>query len=204
MTPNQAQPCNPDELGDAGAWSVALLFRRFGPYHHARARAAGAMLPLAGLEFVRVDRTYAWEVVGAGQDFKVITLFSKEPSAPLAGHEMAERVGQALASLAARVVGIPGWSDRCAWLALAWSLESKVPVVVMSESTAWDEKRVWWREAAKHQIVRLCSAGLVGGTPHQRYLTSLGLPRERVFLGYDAVDNEYFARRAAEVRGRAV
>jgi len=204
MTPDQAQPANPDALGDVGAWAVALLFRRFGPYHHARARAAGAVLPLAGLEFVRVDKTYAWDVVATGQDFKLITLFSNEHADSRLGPEVAERLGQTLASLAPRVVVIPGWSDRFALLALAWALDSHVPVVVMSESTAWDERRVWWREAAKHQIVRLCSAGLVGGTPHHRYLASLGLPRDRVFLGYDAVDNEYFARRAEDARGRAV
>ena len=28
----------------------------------------------------------------------------------------------------------------------------------------------------------------------------LGLPRERIFLGYDAVDNQYFGRKAEEVR----
>jgi glycosyltransferase involved in cell wall biosynthesis len=33
-------------------------------------------------------------------------------------------------------------------------------------------------------------------------LVTLGLPRNRVFTGYDVVDNEYFARGAAEVRSQ--
>jgi glycosyltransferase involved in cell wall biosynthesis len=35
------------------------------------------------------------------------------------------------------------------------------------------------------------------------YVESLGLPRESIFIGYDAVDNEYFARRANEIRAQA-
>lgn len=45
-------------------------------------------------------------------------------------------------------------------------------------------------------------AALVGGVPQKRYFASLGLPRERIFIGYDAVDNDYFARRAIEIRNR--
>ena len=48
----------------------------------------------------------------------------------------------------------------------------------------------------------MCSAGLVGGQPHAEYLSRLGMARERIFQGYDAVDNEYFARNASEVLSR--
>src|SRR5207253_6341544 len=34
----------------------------------------------------------------------------------------------------------------------------------------------------------------------REYLITLGLPRDRVFTGYDVVDNEYFATNAAHVR----
>jgi glycosyltransferase involved in cell wall biosynthesis len=42
----------------------------------------------------------------------------------------------------------------------------------------------------------------VGGTPHADYLARLGMPRDRIFLGYDIVDNDYFSAKAAEVRGQ--
>src|SRR6266702_3558133 len=35
------------------------------------------------------------------------------------------------------------------------------------------------------------------------YLIALGLPRNRVFAGYDVVDNAYFRQKAEEVRGQA-
>jgi len=45
----------------------------------------------------------------------------------------------------------------------------------------------------KSRIVSLCDAGLCGGESHRRYLGELGLPKDRVALGYNAVDNEFFA-----------
>ena len=70
----------------------------------------------------------------------------------------------------------------------------------MSESNAWDETRVTWKEWIKGCVVKMCSASLAGGRPHADYLAQLGMPRDRVFLGYDAVDNDYFSTKADESR----
>jgi glycosyltransferase involved in cell wall biosynthesis len=75
-----------------------------------------------------------------------------------------------------------------------------VPLVVMSESQAKDEARRGWREAVKRQVVGCFSAALVGGSPHAEYLGQLGMQRERVFMGYDAVDNSYFAGKAETLK----
>lgn len=73
-------------------------------------------------------------------------------------------------------------------------------MLVMSESARQDEPRISWREAIKRRMVGLYSAALVGGQHHVEYLVDLGMPRERIFTGYDVVDNEYFRRRTAEIR----
>jgi glycosyltransferase involved in cell wall biosynthesis len=91
------------------------------------------------------------------------------------------------------VVAIPGWSEKGALAALRWCLGKAVPVVLMSETTAGDEPRVWWKEFVKRRVVRLCAAALVGGERHKSYLMALGMPGERIFTGYDAVDNDFFA-----------
>jgi glycosyltransferase involved in cell wall biosynthesis len=51
-------------------------------------------------------------------------------------------------------------------------------------------------------VVSSFSAGLAGGQLQREYLVTLGLPRNRIFTGYDVVDNDYFAQRANEVRGK--
>src|SRR6266478_5951135 len=75
-------------------------------------------------------------------------------------------------------------------------------MVVMSESARTDETRARWREIIKRRIVRVYTAALVGGQRHIDYLVELGMPRERIFTGYDVVDNEYFRQRAEEVRSQ--
>jgi glycosyltransferase involved in cell wall biosynthesis len=100
------------------------------------------------------------------------------------------------------VVVVPGWASRAALAAAHWAQQHSVPTVVMSESTAWDEARKPWKEFIKRQIVASFSAVLVGGRPHADYLAQLGLPQDRIFLGYDAVDNDYFATKVAAVRSQ--
>jgi glycosyltransferase involved in cell wall biosynthesis len=50
------------------------------------------------------------------------------------------------------------------------------------------------------RVLLYCAAGGAGGAPQADYLTRLGLPSQRVFQGYDVVDNEYFEDKATESR----
>src|SRR5262249_24810846 len=93
-----------------------------------------------------------------------------------------------------------GWNNFGSLAAANCCARCGIPMVVMSESTRRDEPRTWWKEMVKCRIVDLYSATLVGGQRHVEYLVELGMPRDRIFLGYDVVDNAYFARRALEIR----
>jgi len=37
--------------------------------------------------------------------------------------------------------------------ALQWGVKHDVPIVVMSESTAYDDKRYWWSELIKKKLL---------------------------------------------------
>jgi len=50
--------------------------------------------------------------------------------------------------------------------------------------------------------MRLVQA-LVAAGPHGDYASHLGIPYDRVFFGYDAVDNDYFTARAEHARRNA-
>ena len=43
-------------------------------------------------------------------------------------------------------------------------------------------------------------AALVGGKPQKEYAASLGIPADRIWVGYDVVDNGHFAGGAAAAR----
>ena len=179
---------------------LAVIFHRFGPYHCARLKAASRSNQVIGIELGSETSEYNWSKIQETA-FERITLFpeSDSRSKPLA--ELASAMRDAFSVCKPEAVAIPGWSEKGALVALGWSLENSVPAILMSESSEIDEPRTSWREFAKRRIVALCSAGLVGGERHKDYLVKLGMAPDRVFLGYDAVDNAYFAQGAKEVGG---
>jgi len=182
---------------------MAVLFHRIGPYHFARLRASGKVAEVTAIEFSNRDSTYAWDPVPGQAGFERVTLFHDVAVETQSGRQVDLAVCKALSQVRPEVVAIPGWSHCCSLAALRWCLRQRVPAVLMSETTAWDQKRSFWKEALKRRVVNVCSTGLVGGRSHVEYLGALGMPRQRIFLGYDAVDNDYFRQRVAEIRREA-
>ncbi len=101
---------------------------------------------------------------------------------------------------AVAIIGYDGLVPRAA---LGWCRYRRRGAVLMSESQATDYARSPVREFVKGRLVSLFDAALVGGTRHAEYARQLGLPADRVFIGYDVVDNAFWGRRADEVRAEA-
>lgn len=181
---------------------VAVIFHRLGPYHVARLSAASEVCKITAIELAAITNEYAWNRVGGALKFHRLTVFPDRDSRKASSGDLVRRLEGVLEERPQDVVVIPGWSDRGVFAAMRWCLKKDVPLIVMSESTAWDETRVWWKEWIKRRLVGLCSAALVGGRAHADYMVQLGMPAGRVFLGYDAVDNRYFEDKVAEVRSR--
>jgi glycosyltransferase involved in cell wall biosynthesis len=135
--------------------------------------------------------------------FRRRTLFSEDDFHRHSTSKILSVVGDALSQAQPEAVAIAGWSERCSLAALHWCNKNRVPAIVMSDSPEWIVKRRWWKEAVKRQLLRSVSAGLAAGNAHRTYLVGLGLQRDRIFLGFDIVDNEYFAREAENVRNNA-
>ena len=169
--------------------TVWIAFSRFGPYHVARVGSAASSFPVEGLELDPEDRTYAWDAIEDAGRFGLHRL-------PSAGSHWHEELRPVLAASEPKAVAVPGYAGARALGLVAEAKARRIPLVLMSESTAWDEPRVAWKEAVKRRIVRLFDAALVGGRPQADYVAQLGMPRERIFLGYDVVDNAHFARPA--------
>src|SRR6185369_3877323 len=108
-----------------------------------------------------------------------------------------------LGSFAPDCVFIPGWSRRYSIASLRWCFTHGIPAVLMSETTEHDAPRFRWKEWIKRRIITGYSAALVGGSLHAEYLVGLGMPRDRILQGYDAVDNDYFQRTAAAARAQS-
>jgi 1,2-diacylglycerol 3-alpha-glucosyltransferase len=176
---------------------IAIIFHRIGPYHFARARATAKVMNTTLIEAFKSDDTYQWDLVSGADGFARTTVFEKSPKSK---DELVRGIQTALDNCRPDAVAVPGWGDALAFAAIQWCAANRVPAIVMSETTEWDEPRRPVKEWVKRRILKLCAAGLAGGQPHADYLAMLGMSPATIFQGYDAVDNGYFAQKAAEAR----
>jgi len=179
--------------------SVAVIFHHIGPYHHARLNAAAERLPVTGIEWSAKGYD-AWGAAEAPARYHKISLFSEAADEYPASRRRREAFCWALEQANPDVVAVNGWNNFGSLAAARCCMEQGIPMVVMSESARGDEPRTWRKEIIKRRIVDLYAAALVGGQRHVEYLVELGMPRERIFTGYDVVDNAYFEQRALEIR----
>lgn len=182
---------------------LAIVFHRFGPYHWARLKAVSSGFDLLAIEQSAETTEYLWNKVEGEGGFQRTTLFPDGESEKQQRVEIGSRMSAALDAFAPKAVAIPGWSTPGALSGLRWCLRTRVPAIVLSESTARDAPRSAGKEWLKRRVLNLCSAALVGGTRHREYVEVLGMPGEKVFLGYDAVDNRHFSDGADEARRNA-
>lgn len=189
---------------------IAVIWSRFGPYHLARLRGAAEVAAsrddtIIGIEIARRDTVYDWSNIAGVGALEHITLFDREVYEDIPASVIRRRIAATLTNLAPDAVAINGWAAPEARAALRWCDGGRrAEAIVMSETKADDAPREWWKEAYKRHLLQGCGAALVGGTAQAEYLTGLGVPRAGIHLGYDVVDNNYFASSAAAVRRDAI
>jgi len=181
---------------------TVVLFDNLGPYHLARLKSASSVFELLAIEVAGKSRDYTWSNPEGQPQLRKETLFVEGTSRSLSLNELKSRLNSILGEFRPEVIFLPGWSGIIAFDAMIWTLENAVPAVSMSESTEQDMPRKGYKEWIKKRLVGVCSSALVGGSRQADYIAKLGMPPDRISLGYDAVDNDYFCRRAAEVRAR--
>ena len=179
--------------------AVAVVFHHIGPYHHARLNATADRLQVTGFEWSA--KAYdAWGAVNSPARYHKVSLFPEATENHPRKVELERAFSSALDQASFDVVAVNGWNNFGSLIAANCCLRRGIPMIVMSESARQDESRTCWKEMIKRRLVSLYSAALVGGQRHVEYLVELGMSRERIFTGYDVVDNAYFARCAREIR----
>ncbi|MBW4575257.1 MAG: glycosyltransferase family 4 protein [Aphanothece sp. CMT-3BRIN-NPC111] len=190
---------------------VVVIFYNVGGYHAARLRAAYTLCQTKGwsLSAVQVtDNTQErpWGDLEQEITFPLKTLLPVATTSASVDRSPWSTVAASLLTpcldaLQPDVVAIPGWGFPVSRTAVSWCQRHQVPAILMSESKWDDEKRQWWKEKLKSWLyARKYGAALVGGELHRDYLAKLGFPGDRIFLGYNAVDNDYFTARAEVAR----
>jgi 1,2-diacylglycerol 3-alpha-glucosyltransferase len=199
--------------GSGGCWELtsrqgmerkpvaAVVFHHIGPYHHARLNAAADRLSVTGFEW-SAKAYEPWGTADSPARYRKVSLFSEATDQYPAKTQLRRAFWSALEQANPDVVAVNGWNNFGSLVAASCCVRHGLPMVVMSESARQDDPRTWWKEMIKRRIVALYSAALVGGQRHVEYLAELGMPRDRIFTGYDVVDNAYFRRTAEEIRSQ--
>ena len=190
--------------------NIAILFINIGYYHYARLAAASDACAARGWQVVGIQVTgstleHPWGSVAEGR-VPILTIDTAIGSQVAADGKVpavsTERIHECLAGIQPDVVFLAGWSFKVCRQCLAWCRKQSVPAILMSESKRDDERRYWLKERLKAALyVRHFKAALVGGAIHGEYAESLGIPRGRIFTGYDVVDNAHFEAGADRARG---
>ncbi|CAN5655938.1 glycosyltransferase family 4 protein [soil metagenome] len=184
---------------------LAISFTNFGPYHLARLRALAVGLSRRGdrllaIETAGAERLYPWRTDRRPEPFHWVTLFPGRELEDIAQADCSVAIEEVLEQHRPDALALSGYVRPECLAALQWSRRQGCPSILMSESQAIDRPRTWWREAIKRRRVRRFSAALVGGPSHRDYLIGLGMPADRIALGYNAVDNTVYAARAQAAR----
>ncbi len=183
--------------------SLGILWAQYGPYHIARVKAmtqhAGSV-QIHALELADQTSDYDWK---RSSSINLITLRPGAVVERLSFREVFQRARRILAELKVEVCLLPSYSPKQSLAALLAAKSLGLRTVMMNESHAGTARARGPAAWAKRRLVGLFDAALVGGEPQRRYFASLGFPRERIFTGYDAVDNDFFALKAADIRERS-
>jgi 1,2-diacylglycerol 3-alpha-glucosyltransferase len=180
---------------------VAVIWIDWYAYHVARFRGLDSAPELAG-------RVCGIELVGgigvhAGLKFRealpenlAIQTLMPDKSWREADHwQLAKMLWKKLTELDPEVVLVPGYYTLPGFASAIWARVHGRASVLMTESTASDHKRMWWKEKLKGLGLRsLFGWAVSGGKAHVAYLRELGFPEDRVVGFYDVVDNEMFNR----------
>ncbi len=183
--------------------ATCVMDYRLSPFCWARLEAAAQHGPIMGLEMSSQTRVHRWEKVEAPGSFTRLTLFPEGEADDAPVPEMLSQLHQALDRHRPTTVAIVGWSFKWSLGALAWCLKNRVPAILLSDSTAISNERRWYRESIKRRLVRLFSTAVVAGSPQRDYVASLGMSPNRIFRGWDVVDNRHFAAGSDAARSDA-
>lgn len=195
-TPETGTP----EPGKPDVRKPALVFswEMFGPYHMDRLEAVGRRLghryDVVGLEVGSKSHTYAWDSTGSGRNFRKITLFPGQSKADLSSWTVYRALLRECRKLDARHIFLCHYEDPDVFgLAVTMRLMGR-KLIALNASKFDDKPRVLWREAVKTLFYGPYQAGIGGSHRTTDYFRFLGIPGDKVFIGYDTLSLDRIRR----------
>ena len=186
-----------------GPLKATILFYNLGGYHLARLASAKTALDAAGIKLNAIEITsdtseHPWGELSRPSYVRTLSKF-RDGDQPTVGDP--EALLCALEEANPDFIAIPGWGYDFSRITIKWGRQNNKRLVLMSESKKDDAPRNFVKEAVKkHFWVNKFDSAIVGGQKHVDYLVDLGMRREKIFTGYDVVDNGFFASEVVKIQ----
>lgn len=180
--------------------SVAIAWAQYGPYHFARLRAAQKAAPeigFFGVEVASKTSTYAWNRTAPAE---LRTLLPGETAENASGLRTFLCAVRLFRRENVKVVFVPSYWPQSSLALLMAAKVTGAAIVMMNESHAHTARASGLRLRLKGWLIRMFDAALIGGGPQRSYFESMGIPAERIFDGYDVIDNDYYGSKTVENR----
>jgi glycosyltransferase involved in cell wall biosynthesis len=101
------------------------------------------------------------------------------------------------------VIVCGGYGYLASWQVLGWARRRNRPMFLWSESNQQDQRRGMPPvEMLKRRFISECSGFVVPGKSAAEYVTTFSVPRGRIFVAPNAVDNAFFSQEASAARSR--
>lgn len=171
--------------------TLAFVWSQFAPYHADRCAAVAAALGesyrIVGIEIARRSSVYPWPPASRCVAYEHVTLFPDHTLEEIPRPARLRALLRALRRTRTDIAFLCNY-ERPETLALACLLRlgGKHPHV-MFDSKFDDKPRDFSRERWKRRFLAPYRGALASGARTRSYLTFLGVPAERIALGYDTV-----------------
>lgn len=186
---------------------IAVIWGKWGPYHYARFHTLVKLIKkdfCIGVALAGKSSEYAWSLFENS-----ITQTKLYTANPEKEHEKLSPliIGWQLYLFYRRekidIAFLPSYWPASSLAILIAAKLAGVKCIMMNDSHAGTEKAKGITKWFKKKLINLFEAGFVAGTPQLKHFISFGMPKEKIFIGYDVIDNEYFIKKSNLVESRA-
>lgn len=182
---------------------IAFLWEYCGPYHLARIAALRKVYSQVWLvELADRNVTYAWDHEPRADGQHEI-LFPGLLAERIPAWHVFVRLRRWLIKAKMDVLFVPSYWPASSFAAALAAKSAGVKVVFMGDSHYASGSNTGFAVIAKRFLMRFYDSALVAGSLHRSFLRHLGMPAEKVFDGYDTVDNDHFIRVSDSARENA-
>jgi len=180
---------------------IALLWEHMGPYHFSRFRRLQTLIPTSFLvELADNNQTYGWDRKYLSGVSNFHTLFSGETAEKISGRRVFFAMRSFLKKNNIEVLFAPSYWPVTSLAAALAAKSVGARLVFMTDSHHASGRNEGLLVAIKSSLLKLYDSALVAGSMQKSFVRQLGMSPERIFDGYDVVDNEHFTRIANQAR----